>query len=134
MIRNIRWLQVTVAFVLGAAIACAVVFCHSPWGPHRGGKDRFNHMMNRFSRELKLTDDQKKQVAAIFEAKRQRIESIRSGIDAQFEDVRRSTSEEIRKILTPEQVEKFEKLEQKHAEQRRRWRERFGDGPPPPAR
>jgi Spy/CpxP family protein refolding chaperone len=129
MIRDIRWSQVVISFLLGCIVTAAVFHSRQRfWNPDPKG--RYERMLERFSRELNLSDEQKPRVAAVFEEKRKKIEAIRTEVGPRFEEVRRNASEEIRRILTPEQQVKFEEMERKHAEMRSRWHE-HGYGPSP---
>ena len=74
-------------------------------------KERYQQMLERFGRELKLTPEQKTQVGAILEAKRQKIEALRAEMRPRFQEIRRTTQLDIRRQLTPEQQPKFERME-----------------------
>lgn len=74
------------------------------------GKEK---MLAHFSSELNLTNDQKTKVAAIFESKHKEMIKIREELHPKFEALRKSTHDEINKILTIEQKAKFEKLDAK---------------------
>jgi Spy/CpxP family protein refolding chaperone len=133
---DIRWKQVVLSFLVGSIVTAGVLHCKRSWWRH-DGKDRYQHMLDKFSRELKLTDEQKPKVAAIFEEKRRKIEAIRSEVHPRYDAIHRSASDEIRRLLTPEQQAKFDEMEKKQAEKRRRWMERKGHGrmeSPSPAR
>lgn len=70
-------------------------------------------MLAKFSSELSLTEDQKTKVKAIFESKHKEMVKIREELHPKFEALRKSTHDEINKILTPEQQKKFETMESK---------------------
>lgn len=130
MISEIRWRQVIIAFLLGSVLTAGIVGLRfAAWNRPRDPKVRYERMLRRFSRTLKLTDEQKAKVGAIFEAQRQKIDALRNDVGPRFEELRRNATEEIRKLLTPEQQTKFDSMEKKHAEMRKRWRD---DGFPPP--
>ena len=80
--------------------------------PRRWGwEQRYEKMLERFSSELKLTPDQKEQVKALLEAKRQKMEALRNEVRPRREEIRQSTQTEIRKLLSPEQQTKFDRME-----------------------
>ncbi len=79
-------------------------------------------LLQRFSSKLKLTPEQRTQVATILEAKRQKIDALRADIRPKFEEIRTSTAADIRKLLTPEQQQKFDVM-QVEWETRRRQRQ-----------
>lgn len=104
-----------VALGLGAGATMRYYrFCH-PMDSH----ERTEHLLNKFSSKLDLTPEQRTQVAAILEEKRQKIDGLRSQFQPQFESVRNSTRDEIRKILNPDQQKKFDVLD---AKMRARWK------------
>ncbi len=130
MMSRIHWRQVIISFLLGSILTAGVFqIRRGPWGHPSDPKMRYQRMLERFSRTLKLTDDQKSKIAVIFESQRQKIDALRSETGPRFEALRQSASDEIRRLLTPEQQLKFDEMEKKHAEMRKRWRD--GGGPPP---
>jgi Spy/CpxP family protein refolding chaperone len=106
----INWKHVFVALLVGIAVGCVggSKAAHIRMHAWKNGA-----MLERFSRELKLTPDEKEKMSRILDAKRDQISALRNEIHLKFEEVRNSSKEEIRKILTPEQQEKFDKLEAK---------------------
>lgn len=123
---KLAWKQVIMAFVLGVAAGgiggrwCALEYGHKAW---KGGRFE-ERLLQRFSRQLKLTPEQRTQVGAILEAKRQKIETLRADTRPKFEAIRSSTSAEIRQLLTPEQHARYDKIEAEQQARRERWRAR----------
>lgn len=121
---KLAWKQVVMAFVLGAVAGgiagrwCALEYGKKPWGRSPG------HLLQEFSRHLRLTSEQRTQVGAILEAKRQKVEALRAETRPQFEGIRSSASAEIRRLLTPEQQARYDKLEAEQQARRERWRAR----------
>lgn len=112
---KINWTQVLVAFLLGILVGLGTLWCARRYHFHKmtHGEDRYAHMLDKFSRKLELTPDQKEKVKAILEAKRQKIKALREQVGPKFEEIKSSTEAEIRKILTPGQQEKFESFKKK---------------------
>ncbi|MDO8730459.1 MAG: hypothetical protein Q7J69_04660 [Candidatus Omnitrophota bacterium] len=80
--------------------------------PRRWGwEQRYESMLERFSAQLKLTSEQTEQVKVLLETKRQKMEGLRTEIRPRREEIRISTQSEIRKLLSPEQQEKFDRME-----------------------
>ncbi len=80
--------------------------------PRRWGwEQRYQRMLERFSSELKLTPEQKDRVKVLLEAKRQKMETLRAEARPRYEEVRISTQTEIRKLLSPEQQKRFDRME-----------------------
>ena len=124
------WKPLAVSFIVvmlaGAALGIGGLKYCFPRGWH--GEGRYTRMLERFSSKLDLTPEQKAQVAALLEAKRQKIKSLRSEIRPKFEEIRHSTRDEIRKLLTPEQEKKFQSLERRwESRWEKRKRDRAGD-------
>ena len=107
--------------VIGAVGAHWIVPCyfHRQWTP---GKFQAR-MLERLNSKLSLTPEQRTQVAAILDGKREKIQALRAQIRPQFKEIRASTSAEIRRILTPEQQKKFDVMNAKWEEKVKR---RFG--------
>ena len=82
-------------------------------------------MVERLNQSLHLTPDQKKQVADIFERAHPRMMALRSKMKPKFEALRNSTQTEIRKILTPNQQEKFDETNVKMEERWKKCNENF---------
>ncbi len=119
---QLSWNQVILSLLIGFVLGSAV-------SPLRGGRECFphhkgkggmkQHMLDRFTKELKLTEDQKVKVSAIFESKHAQMEALRSEIQPKFEALRTATQNEIRPLLTPEQQVKFDQLNEK---MEKRWK------------
>ena len=127
------WKQMVVAFVLGGCVGFAVArVC--PFGRfphHRGGGHFEQRLLDRFSSKLQLTSEQRTQVATILEAKRQKMDALRAEIKPRFEEIRTSTSGEIRQLLNPDQQQRFDAMEAEWAAKKRRFHDRWmGPGGP----
>ncbi len=107
--------QVLIALILGAVLGA--------WGiqmrdygclmgaPHQGGMRK--HMIKKMERQLKLDAEQKQKIEALFQTMQPRMQALREEMRPKFETMRDETRAEIRKILKPEQLEAFEKLNAK---------------------
>lgn len=122
---KLAWRQVLMAFVLGVAVGgvggrwCALEYGGKPWGRRSP-----EHLLQQFSRQLRLTPEQRTQVGAILEAKRQKIDALRAETRPRFDDIRSSTGAEIRQLLTPEQQARYDKMEAEQQARKERWRAR----------
>ena len=74
-------------------------------------EQRYQRMWERFSSQLKLTAEQRDQVKVLLEAKRQKMSALRVETRPRYEEIRRSTQAEIRRMLSPEQQKKFDRME-----------------------
>ena len=123
---KLAWKQIAVAFVAGI---CAGSFVLDRYGPDLGrhhGDDRFQQrLLNRFSSKLKLTPDQRSQVAAILESKRQQMDALRKEIRPRFEEIRKTTSAEVSRLLTAEQQEKFNVMQAEQEKRMEHFREQW---------
>ncbi len=124
---KLAWKQIAVAFVLGAVAAFAGVRYLGPHFFHRGAGDRHfqERLLQQFTAKLHSSPDQRAKVAAILEAKRQKIDALRADIRPKFEEIRTSTRTEIRQLLSPEQQQKFDVMDAKFEARAKRFRERF---------
>lgn len=107
--------QVLISLLLGAVIGASWV----QWRDHgcfmkpRDRDAMRQHMIEKLERKLDLNAEQRAQLEAIFEAKRPQMKAIRSEMRPKLDAVRKETREEIRKILNPDQLVKYEELNRK---------------------
>lgn len=118
--------QILVAFALGAVVGMVVSRSLSRDFHHHWGDGQFQaRMLQRFSAKLKLTPEQRAQVAKIFEEKRQKIEALRAEVRPKFEDIRTATSAEIRRLLSPDQQKQFDAMEAEWNARRQKFHDRW---------
>ena len=122
--KKIQIHQVLIALLIGAVLGA--------WGiqlrdygclmgtPHQGGMRK--HMIKKMERELKLDAEQKKKIEALFQAMQPRMQALREEMRPKFEAMREETRAEIRKILKPEQMPKFDELNRKMDERWKKFR------------
>jgi Spy/CpxP family protein refolding chaperone len=101
-------------------------------GPMGGPGERIGgapagRLIERLTRELDLTADQRSRIEGVLTARRTRFDSLQQDVRAKFDAEQESLRNEIRAILTPEQQQKFDEREKE-------LRGRFGGrrGPPAP--
>jgi Spy/CpxP family protein refolding chaperone len=131
-----KWHSVIISVLIGFALGTVfgqwrVQQCFPHFGerrgfPHRGEKEMKDRMLEHLSKELQLSEEQKQQVAVIFESKRPQMTALHEEMRPRFEALRNATRAEIKKILTPEQQEKADEME---AEMEKHRGEH--EGPPP---
>lgn len=117
---------VVIAFIAGllvGAVGDRIWAFRHPRGPH--GPFAANRIVERLSRELDLTPQQKAQVSAIVAAHGKKMDAVWSAIRPQIRAEIDAANREISAVLTPDQREKFDKL-------RMRLGPRRGPGGPPP--
>lgn len=109
-----------VSFLLGA-VSTAVydsVALDSRAGKRRGHSSR--GMVVELSRELNLAPEQKERLGQILEEGRERIVALSRSMKPKYRQIKLETREQIRAILSAEQVERFNEMMQKWDEQRRK--------------
>ena len=122
----IRWNQIFISLLIGFALGGAFMQwngreCgHKHW--KKGGMK--NHLIEKFTKELGLTEDQKAKVSAIFEKTHTQMEALHAQVKPQFEALRSETQAQIRVLLTPAQQKKFDVMNAKW-EERMKKREDF---------
>jgi Spy/CpxP family protein refolding chaperone len=82
-----------------------------PGGGPRGGPGGGpppDVLIERLTRELDLDATQRDQIGAVLKASRERVGVLQREVRTQFDDEQRTLREEIRKVLTPEQQERFD--------------------------
>lgn len=84
-----------------------------PPGPAGARAAREGMLIDRLESELQLTPDQKARVQAIFVERRSHLESVQREIATRAEQEQQDLQAEVRKVLTPEQQQRFDRwLEQ----------------------
>lgn len=99
-------------------------------------ENRKEKMKERLAKALNLTPEQAKKTDAIhakYEGEEIKLIEQRKQVHEKLKELREKRKEELNTILTPEQREKFEKIQ---TERRQKMKEKFkkmkGDVPPPP--
>lgn len=91
--------------------------------PKDGDMKKF--MMDKLDRELHLSAEQRTQIEAIFKEKHPQMLALHEEMRPKFEALRGATHEEVRKVLNPEQQQKFEELNKQREERRKKRLEGF---------
>jgi Spy/CpxP family protein refolding chaperone len=126
-------LWVGAVFLLGAALGGVLgyLFAHRPVSaanPPLSEPERRARRVAELTRELSLTSQQAQQFDAILLHWHGETKAVRDQSDAQIEAIRQKGRAEVRAILTPEQLPKFEEFLKRVDEERKR------NGPQPPPR
>lgn len=110
---------VVVVFVLGLALGgLSMHLAADRFGEHpRKGSSR---MVEELTRELSLTAEQQKQLAATLEETKTKFQAIYEPIRPQIEQARQEGRQKIRAFLTSEQLPKFETYLHKLDEERKK--------------
>ncbi len=107
-------LCVLIIFLLGAAsggLAVHIYFKSQMETFVKGDrKAREEILLNRLSRKLDLDDKQREQTRAIIAETHEEMKKIRTQYHPQMEAVIEKSKAEMRRILRPDQLEKFEKF------------------------
>ena len=130
---KLAWKQIVIALALGGCVGLAAArVCPFLRSSHHHGGGKFEQrLLDRFSSKLHLTPEQRTQVAAILEVKRSKMDALRTEIKPRFEEIRTSTSAEIRQLLNPDQQQRFDTMEAEWAAKKKRFHERWmGSGGP----
>ena len=126
-------LWVGAVFLLGAALGGVLgyLFAHRPVSaanPPLSEPERRARRVAELTKELSLTSQQAQQFDAILLHWHGETKAVRDQSDAQIEAIRQKGRAEVRDILTPEQLPKFEEFLKRVDEERKR------NGPQPPPR
>lgn len=119
---KINWNQVLISLFLGLLTGFGLGswqgrdFFRRDGSPER----RYERLLKRFNSKLKLTVEQKTSVGTILDNKRKKIELMRAEAKPRFEELRATTRAEIRKVLTPEQQEKFDVMQSRWESRRKK--------------
>jgi Spy/CpxP family protein refolding chaperone len=124
-------LWVGAVFLLGAALGGVLgyLFAHRPVNaanPPLSEPERRAQRVQQLTKDLSLTPQQAQQLDAILLQRHAETKAIHEQTDAQIDAVRQKGRAQVRAILTPEQLPKFEEFLKQMDEQRKR------NGPQPP--
>ncbi|MBI4388105.1 MAG: hypothetical protein HY582_03595 [Candidatus Omnitrophica bacterium] len=120
------WHWVVIFLLIGFALGTIFGERYAKESFHRHWKkgDAKQHMLERFSKKLDLTAEQREKVATVFEAKHPEMLALQEEVKPKFDALRNSTQAEIRKLLSPEQQKKLDEMNAKR-EERRKERQKF---------
>ncbi len=76
--------------------------------------------LEMMAQELSLTLEQKEQIREIFKNNEERFKNLRKNIDDRLSSIRSQLKNEIKNVLTDEQVLKFEAMIEKYISQRKK--------------
>jgi phosphosulfolactate synthase (CoM biosynthesis protein A) len=76
--------------------------------------------LEMMAQELSLTPEQEKQIREIFKNNEERFKKLRKNIDDRLSSIRSQLKNEIKNVLTDEQVLKFEAMIEKYISQRKK--------------
>jgi periplasmic protein CpxP/Spy len=116
-------LSLIAAMALGGLVACSTLVTAqdaSSAPEKKGGKRSPEQMMERYTEQLSLTDEQKPKVKALLEdSNKKRREIFRdSSLDQQqkrdkFREVMEAQNKKMKEILTPDQFKKYQDMQEK---------------------
>ena len=118
--------------ILGGALSFTGLHCYRRhrmdgglWGRH--GHFDSKKLLEKFTKELDLSAEQKSQVEKILETNLPKMKALRETVRPQFKAIGESLQSEIRAVLKPDQLPKFNKMAAEY-EARRKEREEKRDG------
>jgi flagellar basal body-associated protein FliL len=113
-------LLVVLVFVLGLGVGAMATYVTSRVAAAHSVPDRTPAgRVAMYTRDLNLNTDQQKQIQAILTETRARYAEIHKQADPEYEEARQRGRDRIRKLLSPEQLPKFEDLLRQMDEERR---------------
>jgi Spy/CpxP family protein refolding chaperone len=118
------WMGLSILVIFAAGMASGV-FVDKYLLSGRHGRDRRGGppSIEMMAKDLGLTQDQQDRIRFIFQQSEDRFRELRSNMHMSLSQIREGIKNEIDKILTPEQKEKFEAMLNEHSGQRSRGNE-----------
>lgn len=112
---------VAVVFLLGALLGFVGnhLWGERVWGM-RDTTPPPNHLSVELTQDLQLTADQQKQLNGIIADTQAKWRALYNPLEPQRAEIRQQSHEQMRKILTPEQLPKFDAFMRRLDEQRKR--------------
>jgi Spy/CpxP family protein refolding chaperone len=111
--------------VIAGSAGLYICLWHSGRLARRFGPPAPQSIVDRISRDLNMTADQKQQLTGIINDSFQKHRALDQQVGEQYRALRAETRDRIRKILNPEQQQKFDEMV-------RRFEQRRLQGPPGP--
>ena len=113
------YLYFVLTFLLGVVVGAAGLFYYAwHWGHWHRTFDKTS-IVRHLTRDLNLSDAQAQQLGPIVDEWANQERDLRSRVDPQFQALRKEFRDQVRKILNPEQLEKFNELVRRHEERRK---------------
>ncbi len=112
------YLYFFLTFLLGVIVGAAGLFSFA-WYRGRWHRDipfDKQRIVQHLTRELKLNDQQIEQLNRIMDESGKKFEEFRKNAESQFQTLLNERRDQIRKILNPEQLAKFNDLVRRHDE------------------
>ncbi|MBI1941049.1 MAG: periplasmic heavy metal sensor [Acidobacteria bacterium] len=109
-------------FLLGVVVGGAGVLFYAWNTGHWRRRPSTAQIVRRLTRDLNLSAPQVEQLKQIVDDSEKKMKELRTQARPQFDAIREEGHEQIRKILNPEQLEKFNETIRRHEERRRRSR------------
>jgi Spy/CpxP family protein refolding chaperone len=104
------YLYFVLTFLLGAVIGGVGLYLYAWYGGHWRRPMNRSQFVHDLTRQLKLSEQQASQVTGIMDGSRKKYDELHSQVRPQFEALRDQTDSQIRQVLTPDQVSKFDEL------------------------
>ena len=111
-------LSLIAALALGSLLACSTIANAQDSGnkdAKKGGKGRMtvDQRVEKMATDIKLTDDQKPKVKAVFEDTAKKMQDVpREERQEKMPAIRDEQMKKLKAILTPEQLDKYQKMQQ----------------------
>jgi len=123
--RTWMWASLVLTLIVGVGIGVAVDRVALERAGDRGDRrDRGERLSARLARELDLTSEQQAKVEAVLAANRERARQFWRESQASYETLRQEFRQDIRALLDPEQLARFDEMVRRDDERRRRREER----------
>ncbi|MGH9431200.1 MAG: Spy/CpxP family protein refolding chaperone [Terriglobia bacterium] len=106
-----------------------------PANGHRRGMQGPERQLARLTRQLNLTQDQRDKIKPVLQDQHKQMMALRQDTSlsreqrrAKFMELRKSTRQQIQANLTPDQVTKFQQMEQRREQRMKAWQQKHGAG------
>ncbi len=115
-------------FILGIVIGAAGMYSYGWYTGHWHRQFSRHRVVDYLQQELSLSQSQTQQLQQIINNMERKESELRGQVEPQFQAIREETRAETRKILNPQQVDKFNAMVKRWDAKRRQ------HAPPPPNR
>lgn len=105
--RRRAYVYFILTFVLGIIVGAAGVYTYGWYTGHWHRRFSRHHVVDYLQKELNLSNTQTQQLQQVLQVMNQKESDLHDKIEPQYQAIREQTRDETRKILNPQQLNKF---------------------------
>jgi Spy/CpxP family protein refolding chaperone len=113
------WVTLGLTLIVGMSLGVVVDRLLLDTGHHRGHRERGAELLAKLSHELELSPDQEAALEKTMASNRERAHAFWSESRAEFDTLRKEFRQDIRAVLNPDQLKRFDEMVAREDEKRK---------------